>query len=755
MIRTSSTAIVAALFLVTALAGAASGVLFAYAEDLGEISALDNYQPDTITHLLSREGEEIGEFAVQRRLVIRYDEISPLLRQAIIASEDGDFERHFGINVPRLAVALARGLLPGQTITGASTITQQVARLLFLQDEYMSGGVFARTGLRGIERKVREWILALQIERRYTKREIFAFYANQMNLGHGRYGVEAASRMYFDKRAAELTLDEAALIAAIIQTPSRLSPFVNPDQTLARRNNYVLPRMMAEGFITEAEARTAAEQPIVLHGTRNPQSVAPYFAEAIRQDLAATYGAEVLYEGGLRVQTTLDARLQRAANAAVDAGLRRADKLWNGYRRPPQNMLVAGGSLDDFSPARWAMPIRTGDIVPAVVTAVPDAATALVRIGTDEIALTREGFEWTRRTSASDVLAAGDVIEVAVEALDDEGRPARIRLEQSPEIQGALLAIENATGEILAMVGGANFEASEFNRAIQARRQMGSMFKPIVYTAAIDRGFTAASIFIDEPVSIEIAENQPPYEPENYDREYEGPITLRRALENSRNIPAVKAMQEVGPEAITDYAVRFGFPEDYPPFLSLALGAAEATLLEVTSAYSTFPNRGVRMEPYSVVSIADRDGTILEEHGPVPHEALSADSAFVMANLLRGVVQRGTGGAALSLNWPVGGKTGTMDEYTDAWFVGFDPDITLGVWVGHDEKRTIGNNATGAAAALPIWIDFMGTYIDLYGDRTRPPGFEPPDNIVFVRTERGVIDAFIRGTQPRTASGLD
>jgi penicillin-binding protein 1A len=456
----------------------------------------------------------------------------------------------------------------------------------------------------------------------------------------------------------------------------------------------------------------------------------------------------------------LDAGLQRAANAAVDDGLRRIDKLWNGYRRPARNVLNDGGSLDAFVAPRWSRPVREGDIVPAVVTTLPEAGTSIgVRIGIHEVELAREGFAWTGRTRASDLFAVGDLIEVAVDALDDEQRPMQLRLEQPPAMQAALLAIENSTGQILAMVGGTNFELSEFNRAVQARRQMGSLFKPILYTAAIDRGFTPASIFIDEPISIEIAPDQPLYEPENYDREYEGAVTLRHALEDSRNIPAVKAMMEIGPEAVLDYAVRFGFPDDYPPFLSLALGAAEASLLEVTSAYSAFPNRGVRMEPYLVVSIADRDGTILEQQRPDPREALRADTAFVMTNLLRGVVQNGTGTAAARLDWPLGGKTGTTDDYTDAWFVGFDPNITVGVWVGHDENRTISQYATGASAALPIWRDFMEVYIDTQRSRSTQPGFEPPSNIVFVRTASGVIDAFISGTEPQaqgsTVSGLD
>jgi len=311
-----------------------------------------------------------------------------------------------------------------------------------------------------------------------------------------------------------------------------------------------------------------------------------------------------------------------------------------------------------------------------------------------------------------------------------------------------LLAIDNETGQVRALVGGFDFTRSKFNRATQARRQVGSLFKPIVYTAAIDRGFTPVSIFVDEPVSYEPGPNQPPYQPLNYDRKFEGPVTLRHALEDSRNIPAVKAMAEVGPGEVVRYAKQFGFKGDYQPFLSLALGAAEATLVEVTSAYSAFPNRGVRMEPYSIVSIADRDGNVLEQTRPSGHEAIRADTAFVMTNLLRGVVLRGTGEAAKALDWPLAGKTGTMDEYTDAWFVGFDPKITVGVWVGYDEKKPLGNGETGAQAALPIWMDFMRAYIDAYGDRDEPPTFDAPGNIVFVNLDSGLPEAFINGTQP-------
>jgi penicillin-binding protein 1A len=752
VIRFARRAGIAALFVLVASLGSVGGVFFAYANDVAEVSALDNYKPNTITRLLASNGEQIGEFATERRVVIGYDDMAPVLRQAIIASEDGDFERHFGISFSRLVVTAVRDVVSGQRF-GASTITQQVARILFLQ-QYMRGGVFARSGMAGLERKLKEAMLAFQLEKRYTKREILAFYANHIPLGHGAYGVEAASRMYFDKPAKDVTLEEAAAIAAIIQTPARLSPFVNPKANMSRRNNYVLPRMVSEGFITREQAADAASTPLVLQGQPTPeQSIAPYFVEDIRKMLEQKYGADTLYQAGLRVQTTLDVKLQEAANAAVDRGLRIVDKRKNGFRRPRRNIVAEGKPIETFTTERWSEPILAGDIVPAVVTFVPTTPkeNARVRIGTYEVDLPRTAFAWTGKASAAGLFKVGDLIEVSVRALDDK-KPTQLLVEQPPAVEGALIAIDNHTGQIRAMVGGFSFTRSKFNRATQAKRQVGSLFKPFVYTAAIDRGFTPISTFIDEPVSYEAGPNQPRYEPQNYDRKYEGRVTLRRALEQSRNIPAVKAMAEVGPADVISYAKRFGLRGDYQPYLSLALGAAEATLVEMTSAYSAFANQGVRLEPYSVVTIADREGNILDEHRPEPHEALRADTAFVMTNLLAGVVQHGTANAAAALDWPLAGKTGTMDEYTDAWFIGFDPDITVGVWVGYDEKKPLGSGETGAAAALPIWMDFMKVYIQKHGDRQNPPRFEPPGNIVFVTLDTGNTEAFINGTQPQNAA---
>ena len=738
------------LFVIAALLGTLSGVLVAFAGDVPEITALDDYRPNTITRILARDGQTIGEFATERRVVVSYDQIAPVLRNAIIATEDAGFNQHFGVSMTRIAITVLKDVLTGKR-QGASTITQQLARNVFLQEYQLAGGRFEVSP----ERKIKEWIVAIQIEKRFTKPEIFTLYANQINLGHGAYGVEAASHLYFDKSAKDLAVEEAAVIAGIIQAPGRLSPFVNPKATLMRRN-YVLQRMAEEGYISAEESRDAQQRPLVLQGQQRPEpSVAPYFVEEIRKSLEQRYGADALYQNGLRVQTTLDAELQEAANLALDRGLRQLDKRHSGFRKV-RNILLEKRSLETFTTDRWSRPILAGDIVPALVTAVTPKGgdgSARVRIGMHDVELPRSAFAWTRKTAAADFLNVGDLVEVEVRAIQG-GVPQTIALEQDPLVEGALLAIDNRTGQVLAMVGGYDFARSKFNRATQAKRQVGSAFKPFIYTTAIDRGYTPVSIFVDEPVSYVAGPNQPPYEPLNYDRKYEGPVTMMRALEDSRNIPAVKALAELGPENVIKVAARFGLSSNMPPYLSLALGSSEQTLWDMTSAYSAFPNQGVRMRPYSIVSIADREGNVIEENRPEPHEAIRADTAFVMTNLMRGVVQRGTAAAANRLDWPLAGKTGTMDEYTDAWFIGFDPGITVGVWVGYDEKKPLGSNETGAVAALPIWMDFMKAYIDMRGDRKSPPQFEAPGNIIFVTLDNGVQAAFISGTQPQGANVL-
>jgi penicillin-binding protein 1A len=746
-----------ALFLVAAAAGIVSGLLFAYSDDLPQISALDDYAPSTITRVRASGGEVIGEFATQRRSVIGYDDIPERLRQAIISAEDGGFDSHFGLSLPRIVITLAKDIVYGER-KGASTLTQQLARNLFPEEIG-----FEKTP----ERKLKEAIVTIQIEKRYTKREILTLYCNHVYFGHGAYGVESAARLYFNKRAKDLTLEEAALIAGIVQLPERQSPYVDMTRAL-RRRNYVLQRMAEEGYITEAEAAAARKTPIVVKGHRTPEvSPAPYFVEEVRKYLERTYGAKKLYEQGLTVDTSLDLALQEAANAALDAGLRRVDKR-RGFRKPQRNVVAEGHSIEQFALERWNRPVAVGDIVPALVmprsterAAGSRGSRAIpVRIGSWTAELQPAGYSWTRKTSP-DFLKAGDLIEVRVTKLDESGAPAALELEQTPIIEGAVLALDNRTGEVRAMAGGYSFARSKFNRAVQARRQLGSTFKPIVYTAAIDRGLTPASILVDEPVAFPTGPGQPPYSPQNYDRTFKGPVTLRHAVEQSRNIPAVRLMDQLGPRTVIQYAKRFGFSNDFQPYLSLALGSAESTLIEITSAFSVFPNQGVRMRAYEVLQVRDRDGNLLEENRPEPHDAIRADTAFVMTSILRGVTTRGTAAAAASLDWPVAGKTGTMDEYTDAWFVGFDPEITVGVWVGYDEKKPLGHGETGAQAALPIWMDVMKAHIAQRG-REPVPEFAAPGNIVFVAVDRStgepagdathaIREAFISGTQPAEA----
>ena len=742
VVRLARRATIVLLFVLAAALGAFTGLLFASGDDLPQISALDDYAPNTITRVFDIKGDVIGEFATERRVVVSYEQISPLLRQAIISAEDQSFEEHLGLSIPRIVVTAIKDIVRGERY-GASTLTQQLARNLFLTNE------------KTWERKVREAILTVQIEKRYTKREIFALYCNHVPWGHGIYGAEAASRFYFGKAAKDLALEEAALLAGIVQAPARQSPYVSVERA-TRRRNYALQRMADEGYISAAQAARAKQAPVVTAGRQATGGFAPFYLEDVRQHLEERYGAKRLYQGGLAVHTSLDAPLQRVAEKAFDAGLRRIDKR-RGFRRPARNIIADKQTVDGYKHERWARPMVAGDIVPAVVvstSAAPGAPRAiaagavLLRVGKYFVEIPKAGYAWTRKTSP-DFLKAGDLVSVQLQTLDEATQFGTGALEQDPAIEGALVAIDNQTGQIRAMIGGFDFGRSKFNRARQAMRQMGSTFKPIVFTAAIDRGYTPVSVIDDAPVAFPAGPGQPLYSPQNYDRTYEGPVTLRRALEQSRNVPTVKLLDGVGAAVVIDYARRFGFTNPMQPYLSLALGAAEATPLEAVSAYTVFPRQGVHMTPYEVLRVLDRQGNVLEENRPRAQDAIRADTAFVMTSLLRGVATRGTAASAAVLDWPVAGKTGTMDDYTDAWFIGFDPSITIGVWVGYDEKKPLGSGETGAAAALPIWIDVMRAYLAKNVDRKKVPEFEAPGNIVFVPVEEGRMEAFIKGTEPQ------
>ena len=520
--------------------------------------------------------------------------------------------------------------------------------------------------------------------------------------------------------------------------------------------------MADAGFITRERADQAKKTPIVTVGRPGVETDAAFFVEEVRQQLEERYGAQQLYENGLAVYTTLDLKLQHAAEAALMDGMRKIDRR-HGFRKPAR---IEAAEIETFKDPGWAawsaksgVP-AIGSSVVAVVTGV-DGATIQVRAGALTGDLGRADYAWTGKTTGA-FLAPGDVVRVLVAAADATTKKFGGSLDQEPEFQGAVLAVQNRTGRVLAMVGGRSFELSRFNRTTQAMRQLGSTFKPIVYATAIDRGFTPVSIQQDTPGSWSAGAGQPLYQPLNYDKKFEGPITLRRGLEQSRNVPTVRLMEALGPTEVANYAVKLGFTSKVQPYLSSALGSSEATLQEVVSAFAVFPNQGVRVAPFEIVRVADRQGNVLEENRPTSTEALRADTAFVMTNILRGVVDRGTAARAASLKWPLGGKTGTTDDFTDAWFVGFDPEITIGVWVGYDRKRSLGNGESGATAALPIWMDVMKAWI---GDRKTPPEFAVPANVVFLPIDRhsgapvdssaegALKEAFIAGTQPGAGFG--
>lgn len=694
------------LALLSALVGALSGLLLVYSNDLPQVEQLEHYRPISTTELYDVNGRTIGSFALQRRVVAAYGDFPQILLEALISTEDKDFYRHSGINFWRIAGAAYRDIESGGKVQGASTLTMQLARNLFLSPD------------RSFHRKIEEAMLAIQIERRFTKEQILTLYANQIYLGHGVYGFEAASEFYFSKPAKRLTLPEAALIAGLPKSPVFFSPINHPDRAQHRRN-LVINNLLEDGKITARQADAARNTPLALTVAPDPNSLAPYFVEEVRRYLENKYGTDQVHEGGLRVHTSLDMNLQRAANQAVLDGLAVYERRrgWHGHL---ENVLRDGATLSGYRHPDWDGPIEEGGYTHALVTNV-SAGSATLKLGDYAATLTEADAAWTKLKLAK-ILGSGDVVYVKTLSLDASGK-ARVTLEQDSGAQGALLAIDNNTGEIRAMVGGRDFELSKFNRATQALRQAGSSFKPYVYTAAIDQGARPDDTIVDSPVIFQTASG--PYFPHNYDEKYEGTITLQRALAQSRNIPALKLADRIGIRTVEDYARKFGITTPLPPYLPIALGAADMTLEEQTSAYSVFPNDGVRLVPRIITKVEDYDGRVLEDNYPEVKDAISSRTARLMTAMLEGVVQHGTAIAASKMKVPLAGKTGTTNDFTDAWFVGFSPSVTAGVWVGYDEKKSLGAKETGARVALPIWMDFMTA-----ATAGKNPGeFQPPPEL--------------------------
>jgi penicillin-binding protein 1A len=696
--RLISRLVLGLLVLVSALVGATAGLLLVYSTDLPQVDQLQHYRPSSITELYDDQGQIIGSFALQRRVVASYEDYPQILRDALISIEDKEFYRHWGINMWRIVGAAYRDIQSAGKVQGGSTLTMQLARNLFLSPD------------RSFHRKIEEALLAIQIERRFTKPQIFTLYANQIYLGHGVYGFESASGFYFSKRAHQLTLDEAALLAGLPKSPAYYSPIVHPDHAIKRRN-LVINSMLEDGKITTQQAAEARNQPLGLNVAHDPNSLSPYFVEEIRRYLEAKYGTDQVHEGGLRIYTSLDTKLQRAANRAVLDGLAAYERR-HGWRGNLENV----SKLENYHHPDWDNEPEVDGYTHALVTSLGPASAAIrFAAFTSKIASADAG--WTGRKLGA-ILRVGDIVYVKVLSLGKDGK-TRVSLEQDSGAQGALIAIDNATGEIKAMVGGRDPNLSKFNRATQALRQAGSSFKPYVYTAAIDRGATPDDTVTDQPWIFQTASG--PYAPHNYDEKFEGTITLRRALAQSRNIPALKLADQMGIKTVIDYAHRFGITSNMPPYLPVALGAAEVTLLEQTSAYSTFPNDGVRIAPHYITKVTDYEGSVLEDAYLDVKDVVSARTARIMTSMLREVVLHGTAIAASRMNLAVAGKTGTTNDFTDAWFVGFSPSITCGVWIGYDEKKTLGAKETGAHAALPIWVEFMKA-----ASTGKEPGEFPP-----------------------------
>jgi penicillin-binding protein 1A len=680
-----------ALLLLGSIAvGALAGLLFVYSSDLPQIHALEDFRPDIVTELYADDGQTIGSFALQRRVLLSYEQIPQVLKDAVLTTEDQHFEDHWGVDFTRVAGAAWRNLLAHKVVEGASTVTMQLAGTLFLDRSDRRMG-----------RKIQEALLAINIERHYTKQQIFAMYCNQIYLSHGNYGFEAASEYYFNKPVGKLTVPEAALLAGMIRGPS-YSPILHAQRALARRN-LVLDRMARAGKITDAQMREGLAQPIGLHVTAPRNTLAPYFVEEIRKYLEGTYGTETVHERGLRVYTTLNVDQQRGANQAVRDGLHAYDRR-HGWRGNLENILRSHrDTLDSYEDDDWRWPINKGDYVTGLVTAVDNKA-ATIKVGPYRALLTQPDFTWTGHRSPKEILAVGDLAEVGIK--DINGSVAHVQLEQNVGPQAAMVAIDNPSGEIKAMVGGYSFDESKFNRATQAQRQVGSSFKIYVYSAAVEQGFTPFDTILDAPYTT--MSGGQPYSPHNYDEKFEGMITLRRALEGSRNVPAVKLAERIGMNSVIDMARRFGITSALPPYLPITLGAADLNLLEHTSAFTVFPDDGIRIDPHMIRRVTTYDGALLEQAHPAVHDVVEPDVARTMTAMLQDVVQFGTGMPARALGRPAGGKTGTTNDFTDAWFIGFTPQLTAGVWVGYDDKSvSLGKPETGAVAALPIWLEFM------------------------------------------------
>ncbi len=735
-----------------------AGLYYYLSQDLPKINTLNDYRPATVTSVFSDDGRKIGEFYEERRIVIPLSEMPDNLKNAFIAAEDSRFREHPGIDIISIIRASLKNFKAGTIVQGGSTITQQVTKSFLLTPE------------RTYERKIKEAILAYRIEKKFSKDEILFLYLNQIYLGHGAYGVEAASENYFGKHAKDLNLAECSILAGLPQAPSRYSPFRFPDRA-KQRQVYVLNRMKEDGLITNLEATKAIDLKLDIKPRKNwfIERV-PCYTEHVRRYVEKNYGKDALYKQGLKIHTAVNIELQKIGRAAVNKGLNELDRR-TGYRGALKNIttLEVENFCSGISEKIGNKLLEKANTYEGVVLDIDDEkGITHIRVGDFYGIIKLETMAWARKPDPeiayyetrvkkpSEAFKTGDVILVRLLNDSVENQTLEFTLEQEPIVQSALLSIEAETGHVKAMIGGRDYRNSQFNRAYQSRRQPGSAFKPIIYAAALDKGYTAASMIIDSPVVYEDTERDFIWKPRNYKETFFGPTLFREALVKSRNIITIKILQDIGIGYVTDYARKLGITSDISQDLSIALGSSGLSLLELVNAYSVFSNLGYLIEPVFITKIYDREGNLLETSKLIRKKVIDMSTAYIMTNIMESVIQEGTGWRIKALKRPAAGKTGTTNNLFDAWFLGYTPRYTTGVWVGLDQEAPMGKGETGSRAASPIWLDFMQHA--LAGKPAR--AFNVPEGIVFAKidaktgllpiesSEKTIFECFKEGTVP-------
>ncbi|MDF0642967.1 MAG: PBP1A family penicillin-binding protein [Nitrospira sp.] len=735
---------------------ALAGLLWHYSQDLPDLNQLQNYQPSLVTQVYSSDRQLIGQFFIERRILTPLSAVPEQLRRAVIAVEDVRFFEHPGLDYIGILRAAWTNVRRGGKVEGASTITQQLARSLFLSSE------------RTFDRKVRELVVAYKMELVSSKEQILELYLNQIYFGQGAYGVASAAQSYFGKDLSALSVAEAAFLAGLPKSPNHFSPFKNFERA-KKRQEHVLARMEDAGFLTGVEREKAASEQLNFRRPGSEQ-VAPYFVEYVRQLLIAKYGEAMVYKGGLKVMTTLNLEMQQAAESAFAAGLREIDKR-QGWRGPVRTV-----DLASVPPAAAvgasSQPVKVGDYREAVVVKIGKDFYD-IQVGDTQAKLTFDDMAWAKRKltgpdatkdfvvnpNPKQILKPGDVVEVAVKKVEKD--IVFVQLEQTPLVEGALIAMEPGKGAIRAMVGGFDFNRSEYNRAVQAHRQPGSAFKPLIYAAAVDQGMSPASVVLDAPVVYEQIEEEKTWKPENYGKRFHGLVSLRDALAQSHNLATVRLLEKVGVRNVIEFSKAVGISSPLASDLSLALGSSSVGLMELTSAYGVFLNQGNRAEPYAIFFVKDNQEKVLELAEPEGQDVISKETAYLITNMMEDVVQKGTGQAAKALGRPVAGKTGTTNDFINAWFIGGTPNLVAGVFVGFDDRRSLGETESGAHAALPIWINFMRTALK----QVPVVPFVIPEGITFVKVDPstgllnndvedqpGSVEIFTKGSEPTQAA---